>query len=24
MVARCDNSGGQYIALGAEVFGFGN
>jgi hypothetical protein len=23
-VARCDNTQGQYLALGAEVFGFGN
>jgi hypothetical protein len=24
MVARCDNESGQYLALGSEVFGFGN
>jgi hypothetical protein len=23
-VARCDNTSGQYLALGADVFGFGN
>jgi len=23
-VARCDNAAGQYMALGADVFGFGN